>query len=153
VQPQRSPYRPFTLGLGLGVGTLSFKDDFGSRVGRAGLSYTLRVGFGVTRSWLVFVGVDGIGVNHVDAGVWQTAYVIGAQCFFFHRFYARAGVGLSTGTLQDHQITGQALMASAGFEFAQGYSTSLALELAFTGARYPSETWGNGGLNFVLSFF
>src|SRR5688572_5844603 len=47
-QPTRAPYRPFTLGLGLGVGMLNFRDLFGSRASEAGLSYTMRVGFGIT---------------------------------------------------------------------------------------------------------
>lgn len=152
-QPPRPQYRPFTLGMGLGVGALAFHDEFGERQGEPGLSYTLRVGFGITRSWLIFLGAEGTGVTHDDAGVWHTAYLLGAQCFVIDRVYARGGLGLSTATIQDDSVTGQALMAAAGFEFAQGYSTSLAVELSFTGARYPGETWSNGGLNFVLSFF
>jgi opacity protein-like surface antigen len=154
VQQQRSPYRPFTLGLGLGVGTLSFRDPFGKRVNDPGLSYTLRVGFGITSRWLVFLGVEGTGVNHVEAGVWQTAYLLGVQCFVVEHLYLRAGIGLASATAEGiNDTTGQALMAAAGFEFAQGYSTSMAVELSYTGARYPGENWGNGGLNFVLSFF
>jgi hypothetical protein len=152
--PPRSAYRPFMLGLGLGVGTLQFRDPFGVRTGEAGLSYTLRVGFGITSRWLVFLGAEGIGVNHGDAGVWQTAYLLGAQAFILGGLYARAGLGLANATAEDADDTaGQALMGAVGFEFAQGYSTALALELAFTAARYPGEVWWNGGLNFVLSFF
>jgi hypothetical protein len=150
---ERSQYRPFTLGLGLGVGSLWFRDLIGSREFEPGLSYTLRVGFGITRRWLVFLGAEGTGVNHVDSGVWQTGYLLGAQCFVLHRLYLRGGLGLATGTIESDQVTGQSAMAAAGFEFAQGYSTSLAVELSFTGARYPGETWTNSGLNFVLSFF
>ena len=152
VQPPRSLYRPFMLGLGLG--TLSFRDPFGARVGEPGLSYTLRVGFGISSRWSVFLGAEGTGVNHRDAGVWQTAYVLGAQCFLVHSLYLRAGIGLASATAEDsNDTTGQALMGAVGFEFAQGYSTALAVELAVAGARYPGESWSNGGLNFVLSFF
>jgi hypothetical protein len=66
----------------------------------------------------------------------------------------RGGFGLANSTGEDaNDSTGQALTAVAGFEFAQGYSTSLAFELSATAARYPGEYWTNGGLNFVLSFF
>ena len=37
-------------------------------------------------------------------------------------------------------------MAVAGFEFAQGYSTSLAVELSATVGALPGETWTNGGV-------
>jgi hypothetical protein len=154
VQPQRSLYRPFTLGLGLGVGTLSFRDIYGVRTGRAGLSYTLRIGFGVTTRWLVFLGAEGTGVNHLDAGVWQTAYVLGAQVFLIQHLYLRGGFGLANSAGEDaNDSAGTALTAVAGFEFAQGYSTALGLELSFTAAHYPGVVWTNGGLNFVLSFF
>jgi hypothetical protein len=153
-QPPRSPYRPFTLGLGLGVGMLSFRDLFGKRASEVGLSYTMRVGFGITSRWLVFLGAEGTGVNHVEAGVWQTAYLLGAQVFILRQLYLRAGIGLANSTGEDaNDTTGQALSAVAGFEFAQGYSTSLAFELSGTVARYPSEYWTNAGVNFVLSFF
>jgi len=153
-QPTRAPYRPFTLGLGLGVGLLSFRDLFGNRASEAGLSYTMRVGFGITSRWLVFLGAEGTGVNHVDAGVWQTAYLLGVQVFVFQQLYLRAGLGLANSTGEDaNDTTGQALTAVVGYEFAQGYSTSLAFELSATAARYPGEIWTNGGVNFVLSFF
>jgi hypothetical protein len=153
-QPQRSLYRPFTLGLGLGVGTLTFRDLFGARASEVGLSYTMRVGFGVTNRWLVFLGAEGTGVNHLDAGLWQTAYLLGAQFFVIQHLYLRAGFGLANSTGVDaNDSTGQALTGVAGFEFAQGYSTALGLELSVTAARYPGAIWTNGGLNFVLSFF
>ena len=153
-QPARMPYRPFTLGLGLGVGMLSFRDLVGKRVSDAGLSYTMRVGFGITSRWLVFLGAEGTGVNHVESGVWQTAYLLGAQVFVLRQLYLRAGIGLANSTGQEaNDTTGQALTAVAGFEFAQGYSTSLAVELSGTGARYPGEYWTNAGVNFVISFF
>jgi hypothetical protein len=152
--PQRSLYRPFTLGLGLGVGMLGFQDLYGARASEVGLSYTLRVGFGVTSRWLVFLGAEGTGVNHLDAGVWQTAYLLGAQAFLVQHLYLRGGFGLANSTGEDaNDTTGYAATAVAGFEFAQGYSTALGLELSFTAARYPGATWTNGGLNFVLSFF
>ncbi|HXU83766.1 MAG TPA: hypothetical protein VN914_20370 [Polyangia bacterium] len=152
--PQRSLYRPFTLGLGLGVGMLSFRDLFGERASEVGLSYTMRVGFGVTTRWLVFLGVEGTGVNHLEAGVWQTAYVLGAQAFLVQHLYMRGGFGLANSTGEDaNDSTGYAVSGVAGFEFAQGYSTALGLELSVTAAHYAGATWTNGGLNFVLSFF
>jgi hypothetical protein len=153
-QPVRTTYRPFTLSLGLGLGTLSFRDLFGARASELGLSYTMRVGFGITSRWLVFLGAEGTGVNHVETGVWQTAYLLGVQAFILQQLYLRAGLGLANSAGEDaNDTTGQALTAVAGFEFAQGYSTSLAVELSATAARYPGEYWTNAGLNFVLSFF
>jgi hypothetical protein len=153
-QPPRSTFRPFTLGLGLGVGMLSFRDLFGARASDVGLSYTMRIGFGITSRWSVFLGAEGTGVNHLEAGVWQTAYLLGAQVFLIQHLYLRGGFGLANSTGEDaNDSTGQALTGVAGFEFAQGYSTALGLELSVTAARYPGAVWTNGGLNFVLSFF
>jgi hypothetical protein len=153
----RPGYRPFTLALGLGAGGLSFRDGNG-RTGEAGLSYTLRIGFGVTRCWLVFVGAEGTGTNHMTYGVWQTAYLLGTQFFVLERLYLRAGFGLANASATDTSGmtmggTGPAVMAAAGFEIAQSDSTSLGLEPSITAARHGSETWSNFGVNFVLSFY
>jgi hypothetical protein len=150
-------YRPFTLGLGLGAGGLTFRDANG-RTREAGLSYTVRIGFGVTQGWLVFIGAEGTGTNHTTYGVWQTAYVLGMQYFILQRLYLRAGFGLANATARDARGmamggTGAAFMAAAGVEIAQGDTTSLGLEPSITAARHGDETWSNFGLNFVLSFY
>jgi hypothetical protein len=155
VEPVR--YRPFTLGLGLGAGGLAFHDGNG-RAREAGLSYTVRIGFGVARGWLVFVGAEGTGTNHMTYGVWQTAYLLGTQYFILERLYLRAGFGLANATAtntsgQAMGGTGAAVMAAVGVEIAQGDSTSLGLEPSITAARHGSETWSNFGVNFVLSFY
>src|SRR4051795_10904665 len=155
-QPARG-FRPFALGLGLGVGGVVFHDAFG-RAREGGLSYTLRAGFGVTRAWLVFLGVEGTGANHMTYGVWQTAYLLGVQYFALERLYLRAGFGVANATAADTAGialggTGAAFMFSAGVEIAQGTSTSLGLEPSITAARQGDQTWSNFGLNFVLSFF
>ena len=68
--------------------------------------------------------------------------------------YLRAGFGLANFSGEDGEDrTGQALTGVAGFEFAQGYSTALGLELSVSAARYSGMVGTNGGLNFVLSFF
>jgi hypothetical protein len=157
VTPPGAPFRPFTLGLGLGLGGLLFHDGAG-RAREGGLSYTLRVGFGVTRGWLVFLGAEGTGTNHMSFGVWQTAYLLGTQYFLAERLYLRAGVGLANATAADAAGlaiggSGPAFMAAAGVELAQGGSTSLALEPSITAARHGDQTWSNFGLNFVLSFY
>jgi hypothetical protein len=155
--PARAAFRPFTLGLGLGAGGLVFHDLSG-RAREGGLSYTLRIGFGVTRGWLVFLGAEGTGTNHMKYGVWQTAYLLGTQYFIVDRLYLRAGFGLANATAGDASGitlggTGPAFMAAAGLEIAQGLSTSLALEPSLTAARHGHETWSNFGVNFVLSFY
>jgi hypothetical protein len=158
--PPRGNYRPFSLGFGIGAAGLRFYDNVGA-TGEGGLSYTLRLGFGVSRSWTIFLGLDGAGVNHDGYGsVFQTGYFLGAQFFPLSRLYLRAGLGLATASVEDNSLyyprrrdTGQAFMGAAGFEFAQGYNTSLGLEFSVVAARYPGETWASTGLNFVLSFF
>jgi hypothetical protein len=158
--PPRGNYRPFSLGFGIGAAGLRFYDNAGA-TGEGGLSYTLRLGFGVSRAWTIFLGIDGAGVNHDGYGsVFQTGYFLGAQFFPLSRLYVRAGLGLATASVEDNNLyyprrrdTGQAFMGAAGFEFAQGYNTSLALEFSLVAARYPGETWASTGLNFVLSFF
>jgi len=149
-------YRPFTLGIGLGMGGLWYKDALG-RTQEGGLSYTARIGFGITRNWLVFLGAEGTGAYHIEPQVGQTAYLMGAQYFVLDRLYARAGLGLSHATY-DNGVSivgrsGQAFNAAVGWEFAQSYSTALGLEITATVARYPKETWTNAGVNFILSFF
>src|SRR5256885_8226553 len=113
-------YRPFTLGVGVGVGALSFNDAYG-RINEGALSYTLRVGFGVTRNWLVFLGAEGAGTDHQSFGVWQTAYLIGAQCFVVDRLYLRGGVGVAHATAENAlgigaHGTGEAFMGAAGLQ-------------------------------------
>ena len=155
--PSRSLYRPFTLGLGLGLGGLNFRDAMG-RVSEPGLSYTMHLGFGITRNWLVFMGLEGTHVDHAEHGIGQTSYLMGAQFFVISHLYLRAGLGLSRSSFDDgfylFEETGQTFLASVGFEFAQGYNTSLAVELVTTASRYPgNQTWTSTGLNFVLNFF
>jgi hypothetical protein len=155
--PPRAGFRPFTLGLGLGIGGLAFRDGYG-RAREGGLSYTLRVGFGVTGGWLVFIGAEGTGANHLTYGVWQTAYLLGAQYLVADHLHLRAGFGVANATAADASGlpiggTGAAFMGAVGSELAQGSSTSLGLELSVTAARQRDETWSNFGLNFVLSFF
>src|SRR5581483_10423036 len=114
--PPRAVYRPFTLAIGLGAGALSFRDS-GGQTGEGGLSYTLRVGLGVSRDWLVFVGVEGIGTSHDSSGVWQTAYLLGAQCFVLDRLYLRGGFGLASASAEDAVTStgiGEAVLGAAG---------------------------------------
>jgi hypothetical protein len=143
------------LALGLGMGTLHFRDLYGARTSELGLAYTLRVGFGITRSWLLFLGAEGTGVTHDQTGFWQTSYVVGAQVFVFNRLYLRAGFGVASGTAQGdvNDLTGVTALAAAGFEFAQGYSTALALEVSVASAHFSGETWAHTGVDFVLSFY
>ncbi len=160
--PPRSvrSYRPFSLGGGLGLGALTFRDAFGHDA-EPGLSYTLRFGFGITHRWQVWLGLEGAGASHANTGVYQTAYMMGAQCFALGSLYFRAGLGLSRQTYEQGLYladeTGQAFMAGAGIELVQGYNLSLAVELSGTFARYSgkerTEVWTNTGLNFVLIFF
>ena len=108
--------------------------------------------------WPVFLGAEGTGTNHMTYGVWQTAYLLGAQYFALDRLYLRAGFGLANATAADGSGvaaggTGAAFMFAAGVELAQGTSTSLALEPSITAARHLDETWTNFGVNFVLSFY
>ena len=77
-----------------GVGWLSPPGD--PRDNDPSFDYLARVGFGVTRNWLVFVGLDGAQVSTEDQDVTVTNYLIGAQYFILRRFYVRGGLGLAT---------------------------------------------------------
>lgn len=155
---RRSDYRPFSLSGGLGAGGLSFLDIAG-RENAAGLSYTARLSFGVVHHWSVFIGLEGTAAHFREQALAQTAMMVGPQLSLLdNRLYLRAGVGFANrsaddGFYYDTDHRGLAFMGSVGFEFAQGFSTALAVEIATTIARYPGETWTNSGLNLVLHFY
>lgn len=152
----RGVYRPFTIGLGLGLGTLALRDG-GDWDGEAALAYGIRVGFGVTRNWLVWVGLDGATAHRNNLAFSQTGYMLGAQFFPLRQLYLRAGLGLASVSADDGLFLdvdrGTAILGAIGFEVAQGYNTALAFELATMVARYPDDTWNNTGVNFVINFF
>ncbi len=155
--PAREIFRPFTIGLGVGMGALSWHTVNDSE-GRAGLSYTARLGVGFARNWVCFLGVEGTSTGQTASNQEQTAYLVGAQGFFFRRLFLRGALGLAHVTDESDRrgwadSRGHAFMGGAGVEIVQGHNTSLAVELAATVARYPGISWYNSGLNMVINFF
>jgi hypothetical protein len=148
----RGVYRSFTIALGLGSGILSLPRP---REHRSGLTYLARVGFGVTRDWIVFLGLDGATIGSPE--ITQTNYILGAQYFFARRFYARGGVGLATVTEETgydtYDTAGQAFVAGVGVELVQGESAALAVELASGLARFPGGTYFQNGLHLAIVFY
>jgi hypothetical protein len=149
-------FRPFSIGLGLGPGLLSAPGG-ADRDNDGGLAYLVRLGFGVTRDWMVNLGLAGTAVSQQFFDVSQTNYTIGAQYFILRRLFARAGLGLGTvsedGELGTYSATGQALEGGVGFEVLQGYNVALALEWAGGAARFSSGTYLQTALGLSLSLY
>lgn len=154
--PPRPPgiYRPFSISLGLGYGGLSVPSV--PRQSDGGLAYTARVSFGVTRNWLIVLGLDGVDVSRPTYGWSLTSYTLGAQYFLLPRLYLRAGFGIASFDYADSNYsydTGQAFLAGAGLELTQGSMAALALEWTTTAARLSGDNFYNNGLSLVLSFY
>lgn len=167
-----STYRPFMLGVGLGMSSLSLSAADGS-AHEAGLSYALHLGFGITPRWMVLLAIDGAWAQFSgpffgeQTSITQTAYTAGAQFFILPWLYSRLGVGLACversgryfGDSSDCE--GLAGSAGVGAEFLQTHSTALAAELAGTVARYPeaatindrNDVWYSIGVNLMLNLF
>jgi hypothetical protein len=149
----RGVYRSFTIALGLGSGWLSFPRD---NEHQSGLTYLARVGFGVTRDWIVFLGLDGATVGTPE--LTQTNYLLGAQYFFARRIYGRGGVGLATVTEETTYsdaggASGQAFQAGLGAELVQGDSVALGVEWSSAIARFPGGNYFQNGLCLALVFY
>jgi hypothetical protein len=153
--PPRGVWRPFTITLGVGVGWLSQPGE--SRDSDPSFDYLARIGFGVTRNWLVYVGLDGAQVSTQDQDVTVTDYLIGAQFFILQRFYLRGGVGLATfseETLVDaYSTAGQGFLAAAGAELFQGENVAFGVEYAGTLSRFSGGSYFKNGLLLALSFY
>ena len=154
-RPPRGVWRPFTIALGLGVGWLSQPDD--SRDSDPSFDYLARIGFGVTRNWLVFLGLDGAQVSTPDQDVTVTNYLIGAQFFILRRFYVRGGLGLATfseeTTIDDYSTAGQGFLAAAGAELFQGENVAFGVEYAGALSRFSGGSYLKNGLLLALSFY
>jgi len=122
---------------------------------QSGLTYLARVGFGVTRDWIVFLGLDGATVGTPELS--QNNYLLGAQYFFARRIYGRGGVGLATVT-EDNAYdsgggSGQAFQAGLGAELIQGDSVALGVEWSSALARFPEGNYFQNGLCLALVFY
>lgn len=149
----RGIYQSFTIALGLGSGWLSLPRP---REHEGGLTYLARVGFGVSRNWIVFLGLDGATIGAPE--LTQTNYLLGAQFFFARRFYARAGIGLATVNEETSYETydgsaGQAFVAGLGVEIVQGESVALGVEWSSGIARFPGGSYFQNGLGLTLVFY
>jgi len=170
----RSTYRPFMLGFGLGVSSLSLSAADGS-AHEAGLSYALHLGFGITPRWMVLLAIDGAwaqfsgGSNsyfNARTSFAQTTYTAGAQFFMLPWLYSRLGLGMgcidwSNDYGDGSDCRGIAGAAGVGAEFLQTRSTSLAAEVAATLAEYPesasinerNDVWYSIGVNLRLNLY
>ena len=150
-------WRPFTISLGLGFGLLSSPDDGGSRDNDPSLDYLARIGFGVTRDWLVFLGLDGASVSSQARDISVTNYLIGAQYFIASRFYVRGALGLANfnedSVLDSYNTSGQGFLAAAGVELVQGENVGFGLEWASALSRFTGGSYFKNGLVLLLSFY
>jgi hypothetical protein len=157
--PPRGIWRPFTISLGLGIGWLSLPapaDD--ERENDTALNYLARVGFGVARDWVVWIGLDGAQTSRPDYTVTLNDFLLGAQYFVLRILYLRAGVGISTISVDSTFAStggdaGQAFLAAAGVELFQGENVALGVEWASTLSRLPGGSYLDSGLNLALSFY
>ena len=170
--PTPTSYRTVYFGFGLGVGGVAVLphdqgqlDSYGypiENASRAGLSYNLRLGFGIAPRWSLLFSADGAAASFNGTDVSQTVWTIGPQVFLNHQLYLRGGIGVAHQSktyddgvyFYDSSDSGMATTVALGYEFMQGYHTAMALE--FNGAMgwYPNkDRVGTMGLNFVLNLF
>jgi hypothetical protein len=172
--PTPTSYRSFFFGFGLGVGGVAVlpydegKLDAGGylieNASRAGLSYNLRLGFGVSPRWSLVFSADGAAAYFNGYDVSQTAWTIGPQVFLNRQLYLRGGIGVVrynqsyddgySASYYNESDSGMGSTVALGFEFMQGYHTSMALELNGAMGWYPNkDRVGTLGLNFILNLF
>jgi hypothetical protein len=172
--PEPITYRPFFFGVGLGVGGVALfpVKGYGDSSSRAGMSYNLRFGFGVSPRWSIVLSGDGayayISGYSIDQSVWS----IGPQVFINRHLYARAGIGVAMKSIDlgsgyydyysydTFSDSGMGWTLALGWEFMQSYHIALGLEAAATYGHYQSpdsitmsKNQGTVGVNFVLTLF
>ncbi len=173
--PEPLSYRPFFFGVGLGVGGVALfpvKGE-GDSSSRAGMSYNLHFGFGVSPRWSVVLSGDGAYSYFSGYDIDQSVWSIGPQVFITHHLYARAGIGVATKSIDQnsnynydyysyssYSDSGMGWTAALGWEFMQSYHVSLGLEAAATYGHYQtpdaitmSRDQGTIGINFMLNLF
>jgi hypothetical protein len=174
--PEPLSYRPFFFGVGLGVGGVGLfpVKGAGDASSRAGMSYNLHFGFGVSPRWSVVLAGDGAYSYFSGYNIDQSVWSIGPQVFITHHLYARAGIGVATKSIDQNQDyyysdyysyssysdSGMGWTAALGWEFMQSYHLSLGLEAAATFGHYQAEdvltmskNQGTIGINFMLNLF
>jgi hypothetical protein len=174
--PEPLSYRPFFFGVGLGVGGVGLfpVKGAGDASSRAGMSYNLHFGFGVSPRWSVVLAGDGAYSYFSGYNIDQSVWSIGPQVFITHHLYARAGIGVATKSIDQNQDyyysdyysygsysdSGMGWTAALGWEFMQSYHLSLGLEAAATFGHYQTEDaitmskdQGTIGINFMLNLF
>lgn len=174
--PEPLSYRPFFFGVGLGVGGVGLfpVKGAGDASSRAGMSYNLHFGFGVSPRWSVVLAGDGAYSYFSGYNIDQSVWSIGPQVFITHHLYARAGIGVATKSIDQNQDyyysdyysyssysdSGMGWTAALGWEFMQSYHVSLGLEAAATFGHYQAEDaitmskdQGTIGINFMLNLF
>jgi hypothetical protein len=174
--PEPLSYRPFFFGVGLGVGGVGLfpVKGGGDASSRAGMSYNLHFGFGVSPRWSVVLAGDGAYSYFSGYNIDQSVWSIGPQVFITHHLYARAGIGVATKSIDQNQDyyysdyysyssysdSGMGWTAALGWEFMQSYHVSLGLEAAATFGHYQTEdaltmskNQGTIGINFMLNLF
>jgi hypothetical protein len=152
----RGVWRPFTITLGLAFGALSLPGD-STRDYETSLGYLARVGFGVSRDWVVFLGLDGANVSTPDGDTSVTNYLIGAQYFVLPQLYLRAGMGIASFSEErltgSEGATGQGFLAAVGYEFLQGENVALAAEGVTSASRFSGGSYFHNAVGLSLNFY
>lgn len=160
--PRRITDRPFTIGGGIGLGGLMWRDDAtGETASMQAFAYTARLGFGLTSRLILMWDIEGAVGGEGTAVYSQTANLAALQLFMTDRLFIRGGFGLAQVSHGDvnYSAWGGAVMGGIGYELVQSWNWSLDLEATVTGAQYmgarnTSESWTNWSLvNLAINFF
>ncbi|HEY5285243.1 MAG TPA: hypothetical protein VIM14_20785 [Polyangia bacterium] len=167
--PDPLSYRPFFFGVGLGVGGVAVHpvSGGGKDSSRAGMSYNLHFGFGISPRWSIVLAGDGAYSYFDGFTIDESVWSIGPQVFITPHLYARMGIGVATKSIDDNSYydsgfsdSGLGWTAALGFEFLQTYHTAIGLELAATAGHFAnadiitnSKNEGTIGINFILNLF
>jgi hypothetical protein len=115
------------------------------------------VGFGVSRDWVVFLGLDGASVTTPEGDTSVTDYLIGAQFFILPQLYVRGGMGIASFSEErltgSEGATGQSFLAAVGYEFLQGDNVALAAEGATSASRFSGGSYFHNSVGLSLNFY
>jgi hypothetical protein len=157
-------YRPFSLGVGVGLSGLAVFPNGSSNASRLGLGYNFRFGFGIDSRWSVILAADGASAYfNNDLNITETLFTVGPQVFLTPKVYVRAGIGAATSSYDNYDgyyygytgsDSGFGGTAAVGMEFLQSHHVGLGLEACGTVGYYSNQdTLSTFGVNFVMNLF
>lgn len=155
--PEDGVYRPLSFTLGAGLGFIRGNDLPDPDLVQ-GISYALRLGFGVQEDLLLTLGFEGSSARKDGTLGTQEAFLIGIQYFLAQVFYVRGAMGVANQVEEDATAiymdqNGFGLQGALGLDLVQSEHVALSLEGMVLHGRYSEETWTGGGLSLLFTLY